>query len=151
MTPAVVLCCAVADEADLSSVVKHLEAHGIHPEVLAGIDEQPRSLGAVLDSIPEAGVVAIFMGGHLADEHIMRIEGIFGARRGPFHELYVLREPPDVEELLARIGLPGLLSRGAVGQATRRRGLRSSDRLAPGQLGAGGRARGRAARPGGQP
>ncbi|MGB1699580.1 MAG: hypothetical protein ACPHRO_06495, partial [Nannocystaceae bacterium] len=78
----VVLCCAGEDADAMVSVVAEVSAGGGLPEVLGEIDEDPRLLGEALDQLPGHAFVGVFVGSHLTDGDLLRIRGIFGARRG---------------------------------------------------------------------
>jgi hypothetical protein len=91
----VTLCCAEDDEPNLASVVDHLQAEGFDPKVLPGVDKDPYVLGVAVDGERGKHIFVVCRSPNLSGSDVLRLEGIFGARKGPAHRLVGGRLNPD--------------------------------------------------------
>ena len=96
----VTLVCATADETVAESVMRKLEAGGRRVELVVGADEQPRLLGEALDRAGDAALVVVCESGHLDGPAMRRVEGVFGARRGPKHGLVRIDLSQSVKDMI---------------------------------------------------
>lgn len=87
----VVLCCARQDADHLSVVVEHLRRESIEPVVLAGVDEDAHRLGAAVDAERGRALFVLCKSTTLGPSDLLRLEGIFGARKGPSHRIITTR------------------------------------------------------------
>lgn len=84
---AVTLVCAADDEAALDPVVERLSAGGYDAELVVGVDQAPRRVGEALDRCGEWGMIVACVSKRLDGPELRKVEGLFGARRGPNHAI----------------------------------------------------------------
>jgi len=111
----IVLCCATEDEPTLGQLIAVLNGEGLRARVLAGIDEEPRMLGAVMDADKSATVYVVFETRVLDRGLVRQIEGVFSARRGPSDQLVVRRSDGRQRPLL--FDIRGAADRALLGVA----------------------------------
>jgi hypothetical protein len=90
----VMLCCAEDDEERIAPVLVHLTREGLAPQVLAGVDKEAQRLGQAVDTERGRCLFVACQSQHLGPPQILRLEGIFGARRGPGHRFIGARLDP---------------------------------------------------------
>ena len=100
---AVTLVCADSDVPTLEPVVERLRGNGYDVELVGGVDTQPRKVGEALDRCGARGVVIACTGRRLDGPAMRKIEGVFGARRGPDHALVRVELSPNRAELTAAV------------------------------------------------
>ncbi len=104
----VTLCCSLAAEPALAPVAMGLRGHGVNVEIVSGVEDEPRALGAALDESPDELLVVLCQDRAMDRGTVRRMEGVFSARRGPGHRMAVLplrSGDPDalVREILERL------------------------------------------------
>ncbi|TPV96448.1 MAG: hypothetical protein B7733_04780 [Myxococcales bacterium FL481] len=109
----VTLGCASGDSARLDDVVAQLGREGLQPTILPGLERDVVGLGDAIDRNRAAAVYVLCQSKTLTRRQIIRLSGMFSARRGPSHTLLVI----DLEAA----NTPGVMRsiRGAVGDLTR--------------------------------
>lgn len=94
----VVLLCAEDDEPMLVMAMQLLHLRGINAELVPGIDERPRRIGEVLDETRGDAVFVLCESACLDRPARLRLEGLFGARRGPGHVLVTTEVGVDSDD-----------------------------------------------------
>jgi hypothetical protein len=101
---AVTLVCAADDEAALEPVLERLRAGGYEAELIASVDETPRRVGEALDHSGEWGMIVVAcVSKHLDGPELRKVEGVFGARRGPNHAIVRVDISQPRAEIVAAI------------------------------------------------
>ncbi len=112
--------CATSDSPQLRAVLEQLDSEGLAPTLLAGLDNDVIGLGDAIDGRRGPGVFVLCQSHALSRRQVMRLQGMFSARRGPLHTLVVVNVDAARPLLMLRS------IRGAVGKlATRSRGSSS--------------------------
>lgn len=90
MTDQVVICCAEEDEPTLAPLLAVLVERGYAPELVAGLDHEPMSLGDVMDLQSGPTLYVMCQSEAFNQRTIRRAEGMFGARKGPGDRILTL-------------------------------------------------------------
>lgn len=112
----VVLFCAEDDEPALVMTMQLLHLRGVNAELIPGIDQQPRKIGEVLDNTRGDGVFVLCESGQLDRSARLRLEGLFGARKGPGHVLVNAEVGVDSDDdVCARVraAIPNAIAAGS--------------------------------------
>ena len=84
------LLCAEDNEVALVHLVDALNRSGRAPEVVAGVEEDASLLSAATDRMRGAALFVLCQTPELDRSHILRLTGLFSARKGPYHQLLVI-------------------------------------------------------------
>lgn len=112
----VTLGCASADANRLDDVLGQLRREGLEPVVLTGLEREVVGLGDAIDRNRGPAVYVLCQSQTLARRQVIRLSGMFSARRGPLHTLLVIDlEAANRDNVMRSI-------RGAVGDLTKQGG-----------------------------
>lgn len=130
----VTLVCATTDRESLDDVVDGLSATGRDVGIVAGVDEQPRRMGEAIDRCGDSGLVVLCTSARLDGPTLLKVEGLFSARRGPNHAMVRVDISQSPTETIAAIqrALDGFLA--SQGRVVRRPTTSPSSREVVGHL-----------------
>lgn len=84
------LLCAEDNEVGLVHLVDALNRSGRAPEVISGVEEDATLLSSATDRSQGAALFVLCQSRELDRSHVLRLSGLFSARKGPFHQLLVV-------------------------------------------------------------
>ncbi len=90
----IVLCCAEESEVALVAVVDVLHRDGFAPEVVPGVETDSALLTDAADRIQGAALFVLCQSEDLDRFQVRRLQGLFSARKGPFHRMVTVDVPP---------------------------------------------------------
>jgi hypothetical protein len=93
------LCCAEENEVALVGAVAKLRSQGLQPDVVPGVELDAGILATAVDQNLGAGLYVLCQSEDLDRFQVRRLEGLFSARRGPAHRLFIVEL--DAENPLA--------------------------------------------------
>jgi hypothetical protein len=130
----VTLVCAATDRESLDDIVDGLSATGRDVGIVAGVDEQPRRMGDAIDRCGDSGLVVLCTSARLDSATLMKVEGLFSARRGPNHAMVRVDISQSPTETIAAIqrALDGFMA--SQGRVVRRQTTGSISREVVGPL-----------------
>ncbi len=92
------LLCAEDSEVTLVQLVDALNRSGRCPEVVAGVEHDTSLLSSATDRMRGAALFVLCQSDDLDRSHVLRLTGLFSARKGPQHQLLVV-ELDDAQPL----------------------------------------------------
>ena len=110
------LLCAEDSEVGLVQLVDALNHNGRSPELIAGVETDASLLAAAADRVRGAALFVLCQSGDLDRSQVLRLEGLFSARKGPLHQLLIveldaskpLEALSGIEAAMESIGRAGL-------------------------------------------
>ncbi|MCH9683943.1 MAG: hypothetical protein K0V04_21095 [Deltaproteobacteria bacterium] len=90
----IVLCCAEESEVALVAVVDALHRDGHAPEVVPGVETDSALLTEAADRMHGAALFVLCQSQDLDRFQVRRLQGLFSARKGPYHRMVTVDVPP---------------------------------------------------------